>query len=76
MGAGVYYVIGSFSPEELKIGRVLLGGVFVLQIILSIAASYAVAYSLGASFQAFENAVHNPTCLQRRSLDSTRSSRC
>ncbi|AMQ17793.1 sodium-dependent transporter [Thermococcus peptonophilus] len=59
LGAGVYYVIGSFSPEELKIGRVLLG-VFVLQIILSIAASYAVAYSLGASFQAFENAVHNP----------------
>lgn len=59
LGAGVYYVIGSFSPDELKIGRVIVG-VFILQLILSIAASYAVAYSLGASFQAFENAVHNP----------------
>ncbi|MBP1912365.1 sodium-dependent transporter [Thermococcus stetteri] len=58
LGAGVYYVIGSFSPEELKMERVLIG-VFVLQLILSIATSYAVAYSLGASFQAFDNAVHN-----------------
>lgn len=35
-------------------------GVFVLQLILGIAASYTVAYSLGASFQAFEDAVRNP----------------
>ncbi|WP_054839755.1 sodium-dependent transporter [Thermococcus sp. JCM 11816] len=59
LGAGVYYVIGSFSPEELNVERVLLG-VFVLQLILGIAASYTVAYSLGASFQAFEDAVRNP----------------
>jgi hypothetical protein len=59
LGAGVYYVLGSFAPEDLDFKRVLLG-VFFLQIILSFAAAYHIAYSLGPAFQAFENSVHNP----------------
>ncbi|WP_099210241.1 sodium-dependent transporter [Thermococcus henrietii] len=59
LGAGVYYVLGSFAPEDLDFKRVLLG-VFILQIILSFAAAYTMAYSLGPAFQAFEKSVHNP----------------
>ncbi|NJE55140.1 sodium-dependent transporter [Thermococcus sp. 21S9] len=59
LGAGVYYVLGSFAPEDLDFKRVLIG-VFFLQIILSFAAAYTMAYSLGPAFQAFEKSVHNP----------------
>jgi len=59
LGAGVYYVLGSFAPEDLDFRRVLLG-VFALQIVLSFAAAYTMAYSLGPAFQAFEKSVHNP----------------
>ena len=59
LGAGVYYVLGSFAPEDLDFRRVLIG-VFLLQIVLSFAAAYTMAYSLGPAFQAFEKSVHNP----------------
>ncbi|CAI1494058.1 Putative membrane protein, conserved [Thermococcus nautili] len=59
LGAGVYYVLGSFAPEDLDFRRVLIG-VFFLQIVLSFAAAYTMAYSLGPAFQAFEKSVHNP----------------
>ncbi|WP_297465123.1 sodium-dependent transporter [Thermococcus sp.] len=59
LGAGVYYVIGSFSPEDLDFKRVL-GAVVVLQIILSFAAAFTVAYSLGAAYQGFQRAYQNP----------------
>ena len=67
LGAGVYYVIGSFSPEGLDFKRVLLG-VFILQLILSVAAAYTMAYSLGPAFQAFEESVHNPNITPEESL--------
>ncbi len=59
LGAGVYYVIGSFAPEDLDFKKVLIG-VFFLQLVLSLAAAYTMAYSLGPAFQAFEKSVHNP----------------
>ena len=59
LGAGVYYVIGSFTPEELDLKKVL-AGVFVLQIILSFAAAFTVAYSLGVAHEAVQKAFHNP----------------
>jgi len=60
LGAGVYYVLGSFAPEDLDFRKVLLG-VFFLQIVLSLATAYTIAYSLGPAFQAFEESVHNPS---------------
>ncbi|KUH33563.1 hypothetical protein APY94_05030 [Thermococcus celericrescens] len=59
LGAGVYYVLGSFTPEELNLRKVL-AAVFVLQIILSFAAAFTVAYSLGAAYQAYGEAFQNP----------------
>ncbi|AEK72514.1 membrane protein, conserved [Thermococcus sp. 4557] len=59
LGAGVYYVLGSFTPEELDLRKVL-AAVFVLQIILSFAAAFTVAYSLGAAYQAYGEAFQNP----------------
>ncbi|ASJ08948.1 hypothetical protein A3L11_06800 [Thermococcus siculi] len=59
LGAGVYYVIGSFTPEELDLKKVL-AAVFVLQIILSFAAAFTVAYSLGAAYEGFQKAYQNP----------------
>jgi len=59
LGTGVYYVVGSFSPEDLDLKKVL-GGVLLLQIVLSFAAAFTVAYSLGTAYQAYEDAVHNP----------------
>ncbi|CAD5243950.1 sodium-dependent transporter [Thermococcus camini] len=59
LGAGVYYVLGSFTPEELDLRKVL-AAVFVLQIILSLAAAFTVAYSLGAAYQAYGEAFQNP----------------
>ncbi|WP_297506912.1 sodium-dependent transporter [Thermococcus sp.] len=67
LGAGVYYVIGSFSPEDLDFKRVLLG-VFFLQLILSFAAAYTMAYSMGPAFQAFEKSVHNINISPEESL--------
>ncbi|AFL94473.1 hypothetical protein CL1_0261 [Thermococcus cleftensis] len=59
LGTGVYYVIGSFTPEELDLKKVL-AAVFVLQIILSFAAAFTVAYSIGAAYQAYGEAFQNP----------------
>ncbi|WP_456421328.1 sodium-dependent transporter [Thermococcus sp.] len=67
LGAGVYYVIGSFAPEGLDFKKVLLG-VFFLQLVLSMAAAYTMAYSLGPAFQAFEKSVHNPNITPEKSL--------
>lgn len=55
LGAGVYYVIGSFSPGDLDF-KTVFGVVVILQIVLGFAAAYTVAYSLGASYQALEKA--------------------
>lgn len=68
LGTGVYYVIGSFAPEELDLRKVL-AGVFVLQIILSFAAAFTVAYSLGAAYQAVEEAFQNPDISAGESLE-------
>lgn len=59
LGAGVYYVIGSFTPEDLDLKKVL-AGVFVLQIILSFAAAFTVAYSIGVAHEAVQKAFHSP----------------
>jgi len=67
LGAGVYYVIGSFAPEGLDFKRVL-AGVFILQIILSFAAAYTIAYSLGASYQALQDTANNLTATSSQSL--------
>lgn len=74
LGAGVYYVIGSFSPEELNVERVLLG-VFVLQLILGIAASYTVAYSLGPPSRPLKTPFAIPTHPQKRYSGSIGNSR-
>ncbi|WP_297092150.1 sodium-dependent transporter [Thermococcus sp.] len=67
LGAGVYYVVGSFTPEELDLRKVL-AAVFVLQIILSFAAAFTVAYSLGAAYQGFGKAFHNPSIPAEESM--------
>ncbi|NJE46409.1 hypothetical protein E3E35_03060 [Thermococcus sp. GR7] len=68
VGAGVYYVIGSFTPEELDLKKVL-GIVFILQIILSFAAAFTVAYSLGAAYQGFGKAFQNPNIPAEESMN-------
>ncbi|ASJ04349.1 MULTISPECIES: sodium-dependent transporter [Thermococcus] len=67
LGAGVYYVVGSFTPEELDLKKVL-AAVFVLQILLSFAAAFTVAYSLGAAYQGFGKAFHNPNIPAEESM--------
>ncbi|WP_258084632.1 sodium-dependent transporter [Thermococcus thermotolerans] len=67
LGAGVYYVVGSFTPEELDLRKVL-AAVFVLQIILSFAAAFTVAYSLGAAYQGFGKAFHSPNIPAEESM--------
>lgn len=67
LGAGVYYVIGSFTPEELDLRKVL-AGVVVLQIILSFAAAFTVAYSLGAAYEGFQKAYQNPNIPAEESM--------
>ncbi|WP_457750720.1 sodium-dependent transporter [Thermococcus sp.] len=59
LGAGVYYVLGSFAPEDLDFKKVLVA-VFIIQAILSFAVAYTMAYSLGPAFQAFEKGMFNP----------------
>ncbi|NJE84644.1 hypothetical protein E3E23_02135 [Thermococcus sp. CX2] len=67
LGAGVYYVVGSFTPEELDLRKVL-GIVFILQIVLSFAAAFTVAYSLGAAYQGFDRSFHNPNIPPEESM--------
>jgi len=67
LGAGVYYVVGSFTPEELDLRKVL-AAVFILQIILSFAAAFTVAYSLGAAYQGFGKAYLNPNIPAEESM--------
>jgi len=67
LGAGVYYVIGSFAPEDLDFKKVLVV-VFVIQIVLSFAVAYTIAYSLGPAFQAFEKSARNPGISPEESL--------
>ncbi len=59
LGAGVYYVIGSFAPEGLDFKKVLIA-VFIIQAVLSFALAYTMAYSLGPAFQAFQKGMFNP----------------
>ena len=68
LGTGVYYVIGSFAPEELDLRKVL-AAVFALQIILSFAAAFTVAYSLGAAYHAVEKAFQNPNIPAEESME-------
>ncbi|ANF23141.1 sodium-dependent transporter [Thermococcus piezophilus] len=68
LGAGVYYVVGSFTPEELDLRKVL-GIVFILQIVLSFAAAFTVAYSLGAAYQGFDRSFHNPNIPSEESMN-------
>ncbi|ASJ06874.1 sodium-dependent transporter [Thermococcus pacificus] len=67
LGAGVYYVIGSFTPEELDLKKVL-AGVFILQIIISFAAAFTVGYSLGAAYEGFQKAFQNPNIPAEESM--------
>ncbi|NPA47195.1 MAG: hypothetical protein GXO14_00950 [Thermococci archaeon] len=55
LGLGVYYVLGSFMPEDVNIKKVL-AAVVILQIVLSLAAAMITAYSIGAAYQSYENA--------------------
>ncbi|ASJ02807.1 hypothetical protein A3L09_05830 [Thermococcus profundus] len=55
LGAGVYYVLGSFAPAELDLKK-LLGAVIILQIILSFAAALTTAYAIGAAYQSYDDA--------------------
>lgn len=68
LGAGVYYVIGSFSPEDLDFKKVF-GVALVLQIILGLAAAYTVAYSLGSAYEGFQRAVQNPDVSPEESMN-------
>jgi len=68
LGAGVYYVVGSFTPEDLDLRKVL-AGVLLLQVILSFAAAFTVAYSLGTAYQGFGRAFHNPNIPAEQSMN-------
>lgn len=68
LGAGVYYVIGSFTPEELDLKKVL-AGVFILQIILSFAAAFTLAYSLGVAYEGAQKAFHNPNIPAKEAME-------
>jgi len=68
LGAGVYYVIGTFAPEGLDFKKVLVV-VFIIQVVLSFAVAYTMAYSLGLTYQAFEKAMHNPRISPEESLN-------
>ncbi|ASJ10867.1 hypothetical protein A3L12_05910 [Thermococcus sp. P6] len=67
LGAGVYYVVGSFAPEDLDLRKVL-AGVLLLQVILSFAAAFTVAYSLGTAYQGFGRAFRNPSVPAEESM--------
>lgn len=55
LGAGVYYVLGSFFPSDLDLKK-LLGVVVLLQILLSFSAAMTTVYAIGAAYQGYENA--------------------
>ncbi len=54
LGAGVYYVLGSFAPSDLDF-RKLLAVVLLLQILLSFTAAFTTVYAIGAAYQSYEN---------------------
>lgn len=54
LGAGVYYILGSFAPPDLDF-RKLLGIVILLQILLSFAATFTTIYAIGAAYQSYED---------------------
>ncbi|WP_010478576.1 sodium-dependent transporter [Thermococcus zilligii] len=55
LGAGVYYVLGSFLPEGINIKRIL-AFVVLLQVFLSFSAAMTTVYSIGVAYQGHENA--------------------
>ncbi|ASJ00904.1 sodium-dependent transporter [Thermococcus gorgonarius] len=55
LGAGVYYVLGSFLPGGINIKRIL-AFVVTLQIFLSFSAAMTTVYSIGVAYQGYENA--------------------
>ncbi|WP_456365123.1 sodium-dependent transporter [Thermococcus sp.] len=55
LGAGVYYVLGTFAPKDLDFRKVLVA-VVILQVILSFSAAMSTVYSIGAAYQSYENA--------------------
>ncbi len=65
LGLGVYYVLGSFMPEDVDIKKIL-AAVIVLQIILSFAAAIITSYSIGAAYQSYENAQNRYTQLHEK----------
>ncbi|MCD6524599.1 MAG: sodium-dependent transporter [Thermococcus sp.] len=54
LGAGVYYVLGSFAPSEMDFKK-LLAVIVLLQILLSFTAAFTTVYSIGAAYQSYEN---------------------
>ncbi len=54
LGAGVYYVLGSFVPSEMDFKK-LLAVIVLLQILLSFTAAFTTVYSIGAAYQSYEN---------------------
>lgn len=52
MGVGLYYVLGSFMPEDIDVKKILVF-VLILEVALSFMASFIVAYSLGFAHQSF-----------------------
>lgn len=68
MGVGFYYILGSFMPEELDTGKIVVG-VIILQILLSFAAALAVAYSLGFAHQSYRASFINLAESPEKSLN-------
>lgn len=70
LGAGVYYVLGSFAPAELDLKK-LLGAVIVLQLLLSFAAALTTVYAIGAAYQSYEDA-HSKYMTEYRNYQSAK----
>ncbi|AIF68769.1 hypothetical protein PAP_01650 [Palaeococcus pacificus DY20341] len=58
LGAGFYYVLGSFIPEDMDTKKVI-AGVLVLQVLLSFVAALIVVYSLGFAHQSYRASFTN-----------------
>ncbi len=71
LGGGVYYVLGSFAPQELDF-RKLLVIVTILQILLSFTAALTTVYSIGAAYQSYVTAFNNPNIPSNESIKSMR----
>ncbi|ACS33538.1 sodium-dependent transporter [Thermococcus gammatolerans] len=67
LGAGVYYVLGSFAPSDLDF-RKLLAVVLLLQILLSFTAAFTTVYAIGAAYQSYETAFNNPQIPSEKSM--------